>query len=97
MKGKVICELLNVRTAPEKADNIAATVRKGTELNVEPAADGWLHAENDDVNGYVMAEFVEIEPEVIQETLKDEEEEPDAPKKGRKKAVKSDGPAGETE
>lgn len=131
MKGRVICELLNVRKTPEFGENVAAVIKKGTELTVEPAAYGWLQAENDDVSGYVMAEFVEVEseanageidengnfivgdkaighvdgdrititdPEVIKETMKDmEPEEPEVPKKGGKKAVKADGPAGETE
>lgn len=97
MKGKVICELLNVRKTPEKANNVVATVRKGEELNVEPDADGWLKAENDNLKGYVMAEFVEIEPDPETPEEPDTPEEPETPKKGRKKAVKEDGPTGETE
>ena len=67
MKGKVICELLNVRKAPEKGDNVITTIEKGTEMLILDDAGNWLKVNAGDVEGYVMAEYVELEQAEIDE------------------------------
>ena len=67
MRGKVICKLLNVRKAPEKGDNVITTIKRGTELLILDDAGKWLKVNTGDVEGYVMAEFVELEQAKIDE------------------------------
>ena len=89
MNGKVKCELLNVRKTPEKADNIVATVTKGTELMIIDDANGWLRVHADNLDGYVMAEFVAIEAAPAAQN-------PEKPKKRRKKGGEEDEQTGTT-
>lgn len=107
MKGRVKCELLNVRKTPEKVDNIVATIAKDTELLVIENANGWLRVHGDNLDGYVMAEFVAVEaepaPDAGQEPEKNEEtdqtagQEPEKPKKSRKKGGEEDEQTGAAE
>ncbi len=63
MKGKVTCELLNLRKTPEKANNVVTLLNKGDEVTVLENSKDWLKVKAGDAEGYVMAEYVELEPE----------------------------------
>ena len=64
-KGIVNTNALNVRTAPEKGDNIICIIRKGAEvvINDLDGVIGWLNITVEatpgvKVTGFVMAEFI---------------------------------------
>ena len=82
MKGKVTCELLNLRETPELGDNVIKVIDKGTELIINENAGDWLKVSAGDIEGYVMAEFVKIAP---------------APKPKKKGKAAKDGQAGTAE
>ena len=90
MKGKVICDLLNVRKTPETADNVVATITKDTELLVIDDANGWLRVHCDNLDGYVMARFVAVEAAPAPVA-------PEKPKKRRKKGGEENEQTGATE
>ena len=65
-KGKVVADVLNVRTAPVVGDNILCTINKGTEVAIFDIAvpEGWLNVSATPIDGvefrgYVMAQFIE--------------------------------------
>lgn len=64
-KGIVDTNALNVRTAPEKGDNVICIIRKGAEvvINDLDGVIGWLNITVEatpgvKVTGFVMAEFI---------------------------------------
>lgn len=77
MKGKVTCELLNVRKTPEKADNVLDVLGKGTELLIIDHENGWMRIQAGNTDGYVMDKFVAAEmqetPEPGQDDAKDQD------------------------
>ena len=104
MNGRVKCELLNVRKTPEKADNIVDVITKGTEVLIIEDANGWLRIHGDNLDGYVMAEFVaiEVEPEPDAAAKSEEPDQaagqkPEKPKRNRKKGGEEDEQTGAAE
>ena len=67
MKGKVICELLNLRRGPEVGDNVATTIPKGTEVTIVGDAGEFCKVKITGVEGYVMKKFIEPEQTEIDE------------------------------
>lgn len=104
MNSRVKCELLNVRKTPEKTDNVVDVITKGTEVLIIEDANGWLRIHGDNLDGYVMAEFVAIEAEPEPAAAAKSEEtdpaagqEPEKPKKNRKKGGEKDEQTGAAE
>lgn len=70
MKGKVVCELLNLRSEPEVGDNVATTIPKGTEVTIVGDAGEFCKVKTTSIEGYVMKKFIEPEQTEIDENGK---------------------------
>ena len=62
-KGHVTAQLLNVRTDPQKGENIIGQLPKGTSVDIIVEAEGWLFIKGEvtkgvSVSGYVMSEYI---------------------------------------
>lgn len=60
--GVVLCEALSVREAPETSAKRLAYVRYGQAVRVDTQQEGWLYVRFGDVQGWVLADYVMVNP-----------------------------------
>ncbi len=59
--GIVNASNLNIRERPNLQAPILLTVPRGTQLDIEGAADGWYTVEYEDITGFAFAEYIDIQ------------------------------------
>ncbi len=60
-KAKVVKGNLNLRTGSTKDGEVITVIPDGSEIIVSENVGAWLRAKFEDKEGWVMAEFVEVE------------------------------------
>ena len=71
----VVKKNLNLRKAPEKADNVIKILPKDQNVHVVEEQGEWLKVKAGRNTGYVMAEFIAFAPEAVEEAETTEQTE----------------------